>query len=273
MVQGFYTKPTMDLATLKLFKSIPDGLIHGRPSYVTDQWERTQWQTFKSVEQGPCVCFGILRGTGEIIRECQDKGVDFYYGDHSYIFTDTFKKEKSYRITKNNFQVNKMQELTKNEIARAEKIKNNNINPAPWKERTGHYILVCPPSKYVTKYFLDDKDWLAETEKVLMENTDRPIKVRTKDTQTPLDKDISHAHAVVTYNSTVAIHAILNGVPVFCDGVSVSNPVSSSNFADIETPFYPENRVEWLNWILSNQFTFEEMSNGYAWSKLNDKVS
>lgn len=270
MIQGFYTKPTMDSATVELFKSIPSGRIHGRPTQVVEPWEQTQWESFKSVKDGPCVCFGVLRGTGNIIKECQKENIDFYYGDHSYLFNRAFKKEKSYRITKNDFQVRKIQELNEDELARVEKIK---VEIKPWKKTRGEYILICPPSKYSTHYFLNDKDWLKETEATLMRHTDRPIKIRKKDSKLPLDKDIEKAYAVVTYNSTVAIHAVLAGVASFCNDISASSPVSSSDFTAIENRFFPEYRKEWLNTLLANQFTFEEMRNGYAWSKVNDKMS
>ena len=273
MIQGFYTKPSMDKATAELFRSIPDGRIHGRPTHVESPWSQTHWRSFKSVKDGPCVCFGVLRGTGNIIKQCQNNNIDFYYGDHSYIFNDdTMTKEKSYRITKNDFQVRDIQELTKEEINRVEKIKNGNITPQPCKKNHHGYILICPPSHYSVKYFLNGKDWLKETEDIIRQNTDIPIKIRKKDDKHPLEKDIKNASIIVSYNSTVAIHALLAGVPSFCDKISAASNMSNLDYTDIENPFYPDNREEWLNTLLANQFTLEEMRNGYAWSKVNGNI-
>ena len=67
--------------------------------------------------------------------------------------------------------------------------------------------------------------------------------------------------------STAAIHAVLNGVPVFCDKISQANPIAENNLSNIEKPYYAD-RLEvekWIDSLLSCQFTMEEIGNGTAY--------
>ncbi len=56
-------------------------------------------------------------------------------------------------------------------------------------------------------------------------------------TTNSLEEDIDNSFAVITSQSTVAIHSIIRGKPSFCDKISMALPVSKIAFEEIEKPF------------------------------------
>lgn len=228
--------------------------------------------------------FGILRGSGDIFRRCQQFGYTFYYADHAYLYNNSFPKHSTYRITKNwhcnyfiqNRPADRYKLFKKKELA-------------DWKKNENGYILICPPSLYI-QIFDNQFDWLIKTVSNIKKYTNRKIIIREKlvsdqlyeaarikktiineeYSTKSLDEDIHNAWCVVTYNSMVAIDALIEGVPVFTDSkMSVAYQMAETNIENIEKPFYPNNRQEFLNHLAYSQFTIEEMQNGEAFKILN----
>ena len=62
---------------------------------------------FIDLEKYPIVVFGILRGTGDLIKQCEKINHTYYHIDHSYHFKSVEHKinnifdDNIYRITKN----------------------------------------------------------------------------------------------------------------------------------------------------------------------------
>ena len=52
----------------------------------------------------------------------------------------------------------------------------------------------------------------------------------------------------------------------FCDNVSAAKEVSESMIENIETPYYPDEDLiqQWIDSLLSCQFTMEEIKSGLA---------
>ena len=69
----------------------------------------------------------------------------------------------------------------------------------------------------------------------------------------------------MTYQSTVGITAILKGIPVICDEISMCKPVSI-NYVDIEKEYVRDDDLvnKWIDSLLANQFTMQEIANGTA---------
>ena len=89
----------------------------------------------------------------------------------------------------------------------------------------------------------------------------------TCDTQ---NEDFENAYCIITYQSTLAIEAILRGIPSFCNEVSCAAPVSTTelNLNKIKFPTMLE--IEnWVTSLLANQFTMEEFKNGVAFEAIN----
>ena len=136
----------------------------------------------------------------------------------------------------------------------------------------------------------DGQSWLKNTLKVLKENTDREIVIREKpynpksfldnegkmmpgesenqQPQKPFEWD--QVHAVVTFNSSITIKALTNGVPCFANFENPCLPICEQDFSKIETPKY-EDREPVFYSLAYGQFTQEEFRNGYAMEILDGR--
>ena len=47
--------------------------------------------------------------------------------------------------------------------------------------------------------------------------------------------------------------------------------MSLTDLSKIETPFYPDNRQEWVDSLIANQYTLKEIRTGVAWRRLQNK--
>ena len=131
------------------------------------------------------------------------------------------------------------------------------------------YILICPPSAYVCNFYgiKSAASWLKEKTEEIIKHTDRHIIVREKSSNADLNDQIQGAWAVVTCQSTVAIKAIMKGVPSFCDEMSSALPLSLTDISMIENPKIPSEReiINYKNNLIANQFTMTEISKGLVY--------
>jgi hypothetical protein len=267
MIQGFETREITDIP-IRAFVKSADGTIHKKVKTV-DQYENTEWPTFKDLSV-PIAVFGVLRGTGDLIKHCMAKPQVFFYFDHAYRFGKRhgsgLLNEKIYRITRNDFSLTYIDKLEKDDYDRIEKYKKH-IDIKPWKKE-GKYILVLPPSEHAKKFY-GCPDWEEDTLMQIKSATKREIVVRQKNSTDSLEKQLEEAFACVSFNTTACIDALLNGVPSFVDGISCGLPVSKTNLLEIEQPHYAEDRQKWIDSLLANQFTMSEIENGVAYKKVS----
>lgn len=167
--------------------------------------------------------------------------------------------------------------------------RNTNSNPdrlrklgvelQPWR-RGGQYVLLCgqvPWDASVEHVHLDQ--WLVESYRKIKSRTDRKVLFRPhpkapshlringlEEHNGPINWD--EVHAVVTFNSNVAVEAVVAGVPAFVDDIgSMALPVASRSLDDIESPWYPQ-RDRWMQDLAYCQWTPQEIRNGEAWTHL-----
>ena len=274
MIECFLNGTAKDIFLINLANSVK-GIIHQSNTNKSklDAFETADWPSFdwKKWTNKPVAVVGTLRGSERVIWESQNRNHPFLYFDHAYFHaTRDYKPGKFgllYRLIKSQMQLNKLVNLEKEDYDRISKFKPIDVKPF---KKGGEHILLCPPTKAICRlYDLGFEDMYIEsmiTE--ISKYTDRNIIVRTKDTKLSLEEQLKDCHAVVTHQSTVAINAILNGVPSFCDEVSQSKPVSETDISRIETPFYPDEDLinKWIDSLLSCQFTMEEIKNGTAYN-------
>lgn len=274
MIQGFETRELTDQVIRSFVKSV-NGILHIKSKSV-EQYEQTNWPTFNkdNFTKYPIAVFGILRGTGELIKECQRINHTYYHFDHAYYFKEqkhgknSIFNERIYRLTKNGMMLNYIDNLNDVDKKRLIKFKKH-IQIKPWI-KSGNYILVLPPSEHVSLWY-DFANWEKNTINKLKQYTQKEIRIRKKDSKIPFMEEIKNAWAIITSQSTAAVDAILNGVPSFCDEMSMAKPVSYTDLSLIETPFYPDNREEWIDSLLANQYLMSEIENGFAWNRLKTK--
>ena len=274
MIQGFETRELTDQVIRPFVKSAK-GILHIK-SKTVNQYEQTNWPTFNKndLTKYPIVVFGVLRGTGELIKECQRITHTFYYFEHAYVFKEQrhnknhIFNDKMYRLTKNGMMINYIDKLNDIDNKRISNFKKH-IEIKPWTKK-GDYILIVSPSEHVNLWY-DFTNWEKDKINKLKQYTQREIRVRRKDSKTPFMEELKNAWAVITSQSTAAVDAVMNGVPSFCDEMSMAKPVSHTDLSYIETPFYTDNREEWMNSLLANQYTMSEIKNGFAWNRLKNK--
>ena len=271
MIQGFETRDNTDVPVRALVDSV-NGHMWQKERAV-DQYEKTVWPGFDYKFDKPIAVFGMLRGTGQLIEECSRDGQDYYFFDHAYMFgnkhsTSKIAGDRIYRLTKNYFHIRNIKKLKADDYRRIQKYRDH-IKLKPWKY-DGDYILYIPPSEHVKKYYYFNNNWEEQTLKTIKKHTRKPIKIRTKEDKTPLEKDLENAYCTVSYQSTVVIQSIVNGVPSFCANESMGVPVSLTDMSLIKDPLYTPEREYWIDSLLANQFTMSEIKDGTAWKYVSN---
>lgn len=211
---------------------------------------------------GLAIMYGILRGTGDIIRVCEELNHPYLYCDHSF-FNQTRSNVAHgnfsgyFRLIKNGRYFN---ETENKPLDRWRKL---NITMKPWR-KTGSKIVVAPVSAHVARLEqFDPHAWLQATVATLAKFTDRQIEIKPKDGDKPLSAVLKDAWALVTMDSNAAAEAILHGIPVITSSKNAASPVGLTDLKMIEEVITPE-REQWAANLAYQQFTIEEITNGVA---------
>ena len=219
------------------------------------------------------------------INECDRLGEEWWYVDVGYI-TDQItrypnpiihKPDSTYfRIIKGHIHT---QIMKPGNGDRLKQLNDKGVDTIveDWQNNDGH-ILLCPSSPTVTfrQNNMSQEDWIKHTGNTLLQYTDRPIRMRNKPRPgnewwgTDIKDELKGAHALVTNMSLSAIDAIKMGIPTFTDTDNIASPVSNTYLGYIETPMKPNREIvnEWLNCIVENQFTLDEIGSGIAYEIL-----
>ena len=283
MIYGFGTRPGTNLVVVFFCEGAKGKYFPNRRNvgfYEMSFWPDFNWEKWQQ-EKIPIAILGILRGTERLLWIAKEQKINFYYIDHSYFFRadihrqNKITNDRSYRVCLNQENLNFLvhDKLNSTDINRIQKNKNL-LLPRSIVKTTGNKILICPPSYAIARYYKFKNDdvqlWLNDTIKTIKEQTDKEIVIRYKDSTTPFMKDFEDAYCIITYQSTIAIEAILRGIPSFCNEVSCAAPVSTTelNLNKIKFPTMLE--IEnWVTSLLANQFTMEELKNGVAFEAIN----
>lgn len=86
----------------------------------------------------------------------------------------------------------------------------------------------------------------------------------------PLDAVFRKAHIVVMHHSNAAVDAMVYGVPIYCEE-GVGRHVSIKHIRDIENPYIPDDRHEFLHDVAYCQWNCDEISQGLPWRYYRDK--
>lgn len=270
MIEGFRTNTYKDKFVISLVNSV-NGIIHPNTKTNISQYELGEWPTFNFEKwtDKPVAVVGTLRGSEKVIWEAQKRKHTFLYMDHAYFHATRDYKDKGfgllYRIIRSQMQLNYLVDLQQKDYKRIQRFKPIKVKTF---HKSGRYILVLPPTQAIARlYGINYEEWLKETMNTIKKYTDRPIIIRNKTEKIPLQNQLKEAWAVVTYQSTAAIEAIINGVPVFCDEICCAKPVAETDFTKIEKPKYTDNdfRKKWIDSLLSCQFSMSEIESGLAY--------
>jgi hypothetical protein len=206
-----------------------------------------------------------------VVNQCWQTGRTFYYIDNGYV--GNVERKVYFRIIKDH--VHDIRTIIERPRDRLDQC------PITLKKFSpGSKILVAPPSeKSFSLWAIDQQQWIDETVAEIKQHTDRPIEIRLKRTRDDRMREntmeqalADDVHCLVTYNSVAACEAIMLGKPAITLGPNAAGVLSSHTLAEIENPRIPteDEREAWLRHLSYSQFTFTEMSDGTAWSILNN---
>lgn len=232
----------------------------------------TSWETAEP-RSNPVMIRGMTFRQATIA--CMEQGRTFYYIDNGYF--GNARTKHWFRVIKNH--VHDVRPIIARPFDRLDKFLKTHAS-IPFKPYTpGRKIVIAPPSpKSLTIWNMDHQQWIDETVAEIKKHTDRPIEVRIKrDRSDRLVNDTmeecmsNDVHCLVTFNSVAAVEACMLGKPVFTLGPNAAHWVGNHNLSLIESPKMPTNdeRLAWLAHLSYSQFNYEEITNGYAWSIIN----
>ena len=286
MIHGFGTREITD-QILRAFVKSAKGEMHEKARTV-GQYEQTEWPTYDWENQMyhwdevydtkyDFAVWGNLRGTESVIEQAKEENRSYYYFDHAYVMNEQkhninfHLKERVYRCTKNAQMINEIDTLSDDDYKRIEKYKQH-IEIEPWI-KSGKYVLVLEPSDFAKKWW-NVENWTENIIKLLKANTKKEVRIRKKNSIVSFESEVKHAYCVVSLQSAAAIRATAWGIPGYCGDMSASAPVSN-RLDDISNGLskikYSDNREEWLNSILANQYTMTEIADGTCYNRLKDK--
>lgn len=235
---------------------------------------------------------GILRGTGLMLKEAKQRGIDYYYMDHAY-FNPGYGGKGWMRITKNGHSCTSLNPCDSQAYSAFAKSNPNNVMH-PWQGPQGDKIIVCPPT-HAVQWFLDAYDWEQKTierlknilpadqhdrivvrqkpKEPIVDNKGNLIELRVNEQQGSFAEDLEQASCVIAYNSMVALEATLKGIPVITSEHSCCKHVSFE-LEDFATPEAflrePSNRQVVINWLANNQWKMAQIDSGKAWAELQE---
>ena len=159
------------------------------------------------------------------------------------------------------------------------------IKAMPWRSNDDFIIVAGMSDKSANSYGMKPEEWERWAVAEIQKHTIRPIIYRPKPSwhgarpiagsefrpalpsSDATADTFNGCHAVVTHHSNIAIDALVNGVPSFCwDGAATC--MSLQDLAQIEAPWRPDGRDQWLANIAWCQWTVPEMASGAMWRQL-----
>lgn len=245
---------------IKMCRAFADG-CHGR---VTPAGQ-------DHLDPGPAFFYGWTNHTVPLIRQCQAQGTDWYYADNAYYFG----RGKFFRVTRNAL----MHDGSGNSgLGRFEKF---GLKVKPWR-KDGRHILITTQSElfYQDRLGTTRAAWTREVVNELRRHTDRDVVICDKPDASSsgnapaaknFEANLEDAWAMVTYSSSTAVKAVIEGVPVFALAASMVSKIGLDDLARIEEPLYPDNREQVLWNLAANQWTYDEMRDGASWRDLQGK--
>lgn len=200
-------------------------------------------------------------GNEKLLVNKLDKQLPFWFIDSGY--TNFIEPNKKWhRLVQNHIHYSQYFQAPTDRLGNFPKF------PKPWR-LAGDKILILEPGPFASSIFhINTREWKYNIVKELRKYTDKKIyfrakinkKIRKDLYQKLLDDDY---YCTISLNSNSAVESIWAGVPAITLGKHVSNPVTVNNLDQINN-LYRGELGNWLAWLSYNQFTYEELMNGFA---------
>jgi hypothetical protein len=171
----------------------------------------------------------------------------------------------------------------------------------PWRTQGDHILMCLQRDGGWSMAGWDVVDWALRTIQILRRHTRRPIRIRAHpgdkrarkysdrliklctgrqlgpvSLSTPgssLENDFANCWAVVNHNSSPAVAAAIEGIPVFVTDAdrSQARDVANRDLAKIENPNMPD-RLPWVQRISQFHWSHQEIQDGTAWRHMRQWV-
>ena len=134
----------------------------------------------------------------------------------------------------------------------------------PWRS-DGEHILICPNRSFGVGDRVMHPDWAERRAEKLKKATNRPVRIRlhpgNDEPKRPLAEDLRCAWAVVIWSSSCGVHALADGIPVFCEAPHWILKGAAAT-GTIDAPVMPERaphfeRLAWAQWTCAEISTGE----------------
>lgn len=140
------------------------------------------------------------------------------------------------------------------------------IEPKPWREPKKNFMLVIGQNPLDAVAGIPYRVWARNTTRQL-QRAGRLFKFRNhpliNPNELPLAEDLANADTVVTWCSTTAVEAVLEGIPtVAYSDYSISQDVCSRT---IDEPLWKGDRTDWCHQLGYRQWKLGELADGTAW--------
>lgn len=167
--------------------------------------------------------------------------------------------------------------------------------PKPWREPTpdGHILIAGSSLKFHEFHRLGHPEqWRDNIAREIRKYSKRWIKYRPKpnqplgdvclglngdwraDSRKPLEEDLTNCHVCITHGSSVALDALLAGVPGIVLGTAITLPISDSKLERVERPYLATmyERTALLNDLGYCQWSNVEYADGTAWRHIKPEL-
>lgn len=172
-----------------------------------------------------------------------------------------------------------------------------NVSIKDWRTAGSHVLMCLQRDGGWSMAGFDVVDWALITAKQIRQYTDRPIRIRShpgdkkagryckdiltscqrhdiknvelSDPGTALTRDFKHCWAVINHNSSPAVAAAIEGIPVFVtDPVrSQARDIANTDLSRIENPLIMD-RESWVHRISQFHWSYDDLTSGRCWTHM-----
>lgn len=245
-----------------------------------DRVRLVQARDYREPDADVAVFYGMRDQCLKVFRDYQDQGLKVVYIDLGYWARHDGGRYAGYhKIVVNGRHPTAYFQRNRHPNDRALRL---GMNAQRWRKDGQHIIVAGMSPKGAEVDGFKAEQWERATIADLKDLTKREIIYRPKPSWkdakpiagaqfSPREENVVDrfplCHAVVTHHSNVAVDALVYGIPTFCwEGVAA--PMSLQDLAEIENPWRPENRDQWIADIAYTQWNVLEMTRGKPWRQL-----
>lgn len=259
---------------MKVHLSFDNGLRHRTVGTAMDRAVKSMgWQlAVRPDDADIAIVWGMTDRHLNLMKNFKDTGRKLLMLDLGYWNRHGLNdlKNSYYKITINSIHPNDYLDSAFGGSKRYDQISGPKIKQ--WSKNGAYILLAGMGAKGCAMYKQAHGEWDRAAVAQIKQATDLPIiyrpkpsdkepiridGVRNADTNQPIANMMFNAFAVVTHHGNSTLDGLWQGVPCFCaDGPGLL--MGKSNFAEIESPLYPDNRREffeklaWFNWSFND---------------------